>query len=106
MHPRVLSSFRDGVRAPQKRPLIQAVIGSRTPVPAGEYRDFQLNTNVSDLHDMVHQIAYHEDELEFPTHINLRTGQMTAKHDDHIHMIMLDPLEQPPEDPMRDRVEI
>lgn len=105
IHPRVLSSFRDGVRAPTTRPLIQAVIGSRTPVPAGEFRDFQLNTDVSDLHDMVHEIHYPED-LEFPTHVNLRTGAMTAKHDDHTHMIMLDPLEQPPMDPMRDRMEI
>ena len=105
VHPQVLSSFRDGVRAPETRPLIQSIIGSRTPVPAGEFRDFQLNTDVSDLHDMVHDVQYPEDELEFPTHINLRTGQMVAKHDDHVHMIMLQPQEQPPTDPMRDRVE-
>ena len=106
IHPRVLRSFRDGVRAPQKRPLIQAVIGSRTPVPAGEFRDFQLDTDVSDLQDYVHEVAYPEDELEFPTHVNVRTGQMTPKHDDHRHLIMLEPQEQPPTDPMRDLVEV
>ena len=106
LDPKILSSYRDGVKGPEKRPLIQAVIGSRTPVPAGEFRDFELDTNVSDLHEFVHGIQYPAEELEFPTHINIRTGQMTAKHDDHQHMIMLDPQEQPPIDPMRDRMEV
>ena len=74
-------------------------------MPAGEYSDFQLNTDTSGLQPHFHDIYYPQEELEFPTHINLRTGEMTPKHDDYQHMIMLDPQEQPPADPMRDRVE-
>ena len=36
--------------------------------------------------------------------MNTRTGDMIGKHEDHPQLIQLDPLEQPPEDPMRDRV--
>ena len=105
IHPEVLRSFRDGARAPTTKPLIQAIIGSRTPVPAGEYSDFQLNTDTSDLQPHFHDIYYPQEELEFPTHINVRSGEMKPKNVDFEHMIMLDPQEQPPPDPMRDRIE-
>jgi hypothetical protein len=82
----VLSSFRDGARARPTKSYIQAVVGSRTPVPAGEpFIDTTL--------------------LNF-AHMNTRTGEFMGKHEDHPQFIMLDPLEQPPEDPMRDRVEV
>ena len=105
IHPEVLRSFREGARSPTTKPLIQSIVGSRTPVPAGEFSDFQLDTDTSDLHESVHDIHFPREELEFPTHINMRTGEMKSKHSDFNHMIMLDPQEQPPVDPMRDRVE-
>ena len=47
----VLSSFRDGARARPTKRYIQAIVGSRTPVPAGEpFIDTTLlNFDVSDL---------------------------------------------------------
>ena len=104
----VLSSFRDGVRARPARQFIQAIVGSRTPVPAGEpaIDATLLNSDVSDLEEIVHATHYPNEELEFPTHMNTRTGEFMGKHEDHPQLIQLDPLEQPPEDPMRDRVEV
>ena len=103
----VLSSFRDGARARPTKSYIQAVVGSRTPVPAGEpFIDTTLlNSDVSDLGRIMHATHY-PNEFEFPTHMNTRTGEFLGKHEDHPQFIMLDPLEQPPEDPMRDRVEV
>jgi hypothetical protein len=104
----VLSSFRDGARARPTKSYIQAVVGSRTPVPAGEpFIDTTLlNSDVSDLGRIMHATHYPNEEFEFPTHMNTRTGEFLGKHEDHPQFIMLDPLEQPPEDPMRDRVEV
>ena len=106
--PQVLSSFRDGARAPTPRPFIQAIVGSRTPVPAGEpyVHAPSLNTDTSDLGQMIHTVHYPNEEFEFPTHLNTRTGDFVGKHEDHPQLIQLEPLEQPPEDPMRDRVEV
>ena len=106
--PQVLSSFRDGARTRPGKSYIQAVVGSRTPVPAGEpYVDASLlDTDIRDLGDMVHAVHYPNEEFEFPTHMNTRTGEYMGKHEDHPGFIQLDPLEQPPEDPMRDRVEV
>ena len=83
-------------------------MGSRTPVPAGEpFIDTTLlNSDVSDLGRIMHATHYPNEEFEFPTHMNTRTGEFLGKHEDHPQFIMLDPLEQPPEDPMRDRVEV
>ena len=68
-----LRSFREGVRPVPRKRLIQTIVGSRAPVPAGEpYID--------------------------PTYLDT--------DEDHPQLIQLDPLEQPPEDPMRDRVEV
>ena len=104
----VLSSFRDGVRARPARQFIQAIVGSRTPVPAGEpaIDATLLNSDVSDLEEIVHATHYPNEALEFPTYMNTRTGEFMGKHEDHPQLIQLDPLEQPPEDPMRDRVEV
>ena len=104
----VLSSFRDGARARPTKRYIQAIVGSRTPVPAGEpFIDTTLlNFDVSDLGRSIHATHYPNEELEFPTHMNTRTGEFLGKHEDHPQFTMLDPLEQPPEDPMRDRVEV
>lgn len=108
VHPAVLSSFRDGQRRPEPKTFIQAIVGSRTPVPAGEpyISPGLLNTDTSDLGEMVHAVHYYNEELEFPTHLNVRTGEFMGKHEDHPSFIQLDPLDQPPEDPMRDRVEV
>ena len=77
-------------------------------MPAGEpYVDpDDLNTDISDLEEMFHVVHYPNEELEFPTHMNTRTGEYVGKHEDHPQLIQLDPLEQPPQDPMRDRVEV
>jgi hypothetical protein len=106
--PQVLSSFRDGARTRPGKSYIQAIIGSRTPVPAGEpYIDTSmLDTDIRDLGEMVHAVHYPNEEFEFPTHMNTRTGEYMGKHQDHPSFIQLDPLDQPPEDPMRDRVEV
>ena len=103
----VLSSFRDGVRARPSKQFIQTIVGSRCPVPAGEptFDYGGLNTDVRDLGEFYHATHYPNEELEFPTHMNTRTGEYMGKHEDHPQLIQLDPLEQPPEDPMRDRVE-
>ena len=95
------------MRARPARQFIQAIVGSRTPVPAGEpaIDATLLNSDVSDLEEIVHRHTTNE-ELEFPTHMNTRTGEFMGKHEDHPQLIQLDPLEQPPEDPMRDRVEV
>ena len=108
IHPEVLQSFREGARVRSRNPFIQAIVGSRTPVPAGEpYVDpDDLNTDISDLEEMFHVVHYPNEELEFPTHMNTRTGEYVGKHEDHPQLIQLDPLEQPPQDPMRDRVEV
>ena len=108
IHPEVLNSFREGARVRSRNPFIQAIVGSRTPVPAGEpYVDPQnLNTDTSDLEEMFHATHYPNEELEFPTHMNTRTGEFMGKHEDHPQLIQLDPLQQPPQDPMRDRVEV
>ena len=104
----VLSSFRDGARARPTRTHIHAIVGSRTPVPAGEpfVDTTQLNSDVSDLGLTLHATHYPNQEFEFPTHMNTRTGEFMGKHEDHPQFVMLDPLEQPPVDPMRDRVEV
>ena len=104
----VLNSFRDGVRARPTKQFIQTIVGSRAPVPAGEpaIDPMMLDSDVSDLGDFFHETHYFNEDLEFPTHMNTRTGDMIGKHEDHPQLIQLDPLEQPPEDPMRDRVEI
>ena len=101
-----LRSFREGVRPVPRKMLIQTIVGSRAPVPAGEpYIDpAYLDTDVTDLGELVTQ--YPNEQLEFPTHLNTRTGEFVGKHEDHPQLIQLDPLEQPPEDPMRDRVEV
>ena len=65
-----------------------------------------LDSDVSDLGEFFHETHYFNEDLEFPTHMNTRTGDMIGKHEDHPQLIQLDPLEQPPEDPMRDRVEV
>ena len=106
--PEALRSFREGVRPVPRKMLIQTIVGSRAPVPAGEpYIDpAYLNTDVTDLGELVHATQYPNEELEFPTHLNTRTGEFVGKHEDHPQLIQLDPLEQPPEDPMRDRVEV
>ena len=103
-----LRSFREGVRPVPRKRLIQTIVGSRAPVPAGEpYIDpTYLDTDVSGLGELVHATQYPNEELEFPTHLNTRTGEFVGKHEDHPQLIQLDPLEQPPEDPMRDRVEV
>jgi hypothetical protein len=109
MHPEVLSSFRDGTRAQRPGPThIHALVGSRTPVPGGDpfVDPTALNTDTSDLGQMMHVTHYPNEEFEFPTHLNTRTGQFVGKHEDHPSFIQMDPLDQPPQDPMRDRVEV
>ena len=103
-----LRSFREGVRPVPRKRLIQTIVGSRAPVPAGApYIDpASLNPAVTALGELVHATQYPNEELEFPTHLNTRTGEFVGKHEDHPQLIQLDPLEQPPEDPMRDRVEV
>ena len=103
-----LRSFREGVVDVPRKRFIQTIVGSRAPVPAGEpYIDpAYLDTDVSGLGELVHATQYPNEELEFPTHLNTRTGEFVGKHEDHPQLIQLDPLEQPPEDPMRDRVEV
>ena len=81
MHPDVLHSFRHGeVPYPEQVP-IGAITGGRQHVPLGERRRI-VNTDVSDLGPLVHAVYYPED-LEFPTHMNTRTQEFTAKHADH-----------------------
>ena len=31
----------------------------------------------------IHTILYTDEDLEFPTHLNVRTGEYVPKHDDH-----------------------
>ena len=101
----VLSSFRDGARARPTKRYIQAIVGSRTPVPAGEpFIDTTLlNFDVSDLGRSIHATHYPNEELEFPTHMNTRTREFTSKHVDHEFMHYVEPGQVATEVPMRDR---
>ena len=101
MHPDVLHSFRHGeVPYPEQVP-IGAITGGRQHVPLGERRRI-VNTDVSDLGPLVHAVYYPED-LEFPTHMNTRTQEFTAKHADHDFMHYVEPGQVATEVPMRDR---
>ena len=77
----VLHSFRHG-RAPVRRQRrhISSVVGSRQPLPAKERKPI-LPTH-TDI-EPVHTTMYSDEDLEFPTHLNVRTGEYTPKHDDH-----------------------
>ena len=80
IHEDVLHSFRHG-RAPVRRQRnhISQVVGSRQPLPAKERKPI-LPTH-TEL-EPVHTTLWDED-LEFPTHLNVRTGEYVPKHDDH-----------------------
>ena len=77
----MLHSFRHG-RAPVRRQRnhISQVVGSRQPLPAKERKPI-LPTH-TEL-DPVHTTLWVDEDLEFPTHLNVRTGAYVPKHDDH-----------------------
>ena len=81
IHEDVLHSFRHG-RAPVRRQRnhISQVVGSRQPLPAKERKPI-LPTH-TEL-DPVHTTLWVDEDLEFPTHLNVRTGAYVPKHDDH-----------------------
>ena len=102
VHPDVLHSFRHGEVPVEWQVPIGALTGGRQHVPLGERRRI-VDRDVSDLAPMVHAVHYPED-LEFPTHLNTRTQEFTAKHADHEFMHYVQPGQVATEVPMRDRV--
>ena len=83
----VLHSFRHG-RAPVRRQRnhISQVVGSRQPLPAKERRPM-LPTH-TDI-EPIHTILYTDEDLEFPTHLNVRTGEYVPKHDNFDHHTLI-----------------
>jgi hypothetical protein len=82
----VLHSFRHG-RAPVRRQNmhISRVVGSRQPLPAKERKPIlATHTDIEAVHTTLYT-----DELEFPTHLNVRTGEYIPKHDDHPRHLLI-----------------
>ena len=100
----VLHSFRHG-RAPVRRQRrhISSVVGSRQPLPAKERKPL-LPTH-TDIEPM-HTTLWTDEDLEFPTHLNVRTGEYVSKHDDHDWHTIVQVRKTEIDQPMDDLVEL